>query len=101
MQDITTQTKKSSQTRGAHIKPRLTKLFETQKWQQGDTDKLKFLGFETTNSEVCLYFPRVQDLPLATSDPHYLLHYLQLSRSQATTKEMKVNLDGRASPFNK
>ena len=95
MQDITTQTKKSSQTRGAHMKPRLTKFFETQKWQQGDTDMLKFLGCETTNSEVCLYFPHVQDLPLATSDPHYLLHYLQLSRSQATTKEMKVNLDGK------
>ena len=56
---------------------------------------LKFLGFENTNSEVCLYFPHVQDLPLATSDPHYLLHYLQLSRSQATIKEMKVNLDGK------
>ena len=94
-QDITTQTKKSTQARGTQVKPRLTTIFENEMWQQGDTDMLKFLGFGTTNSEICLYFPHVQDLPQATSDPHYLLHYLQLSRSQAATKELEVNLDGK------
>ena len=37
-QDITTQMKKSIQTRGTQVKPGLTKNFETQMWQQGDTD---------------------------------------------------------------
>jgi len=59
-QDITTQTKKSTQTRGTQVKPRLAKIFETQMWQQGDTDMLKFLGFGNTNSNICLYFPMLR-----------------------------------------
>ena len=33
-------------------------------------------------------------LPYTTSDPHHLLQYLQLSRTPASVKELKVNLDG-------
>jgi len=99
-QEITIEPKKSSQARGTQVKPRLMKIFETQAWQQGDVNELKFLGFDvsgtaSTSSEICLYFPEAQNLPHATSDPHYLLHCLQLSRSQATIKELEVHLDGK------
>ena len=64
--DITLDAKKNSQTRGMEVKPRLVEIFETQMWQQGDA-----------------------------ADSHYLLHTIQLSRSQATIKELEVNLDGK------
>jgi len=92
--------KKSSQARGTQVKPRLMNIFETQTWQQGDANELKYLGFDefgtaSTSSEICLYFPEAQNSPHTTSDPHYLLHCLQLSRSQATIKELEVHLDGK------
>jgi len=63
----------------------------------GDAEKLRNLGFGATSTsrEICLYFREAQNSPHATSDPHYLLHSIQLSRSQVTIKELEVNLDGK------
>ena len=62
---------------------------------------LKFVGFDDSylTDEVCLYFQDVRTLPSATSDPHHLLQCLQLCRTQATTKELEVNLDGTKETF--
>ena len=62
---------------------------------------LNFIGFDDnqTTDEVCLYFPDVRTQSSATSDPHHLLQCLQLCRTQATTKELEVNLDGTKETF--
>lgn len=59
---------------------------------------LKFIGFDDshTTDEVC---PDVRTLSSATSDPHHLLQCLQLCRTQATTKELEVNMDGVKETF--
>ena len=49
--------------------------------------------------EVCLYFQYVRTLTSATSDPHHLVQCLQLCHTQATTKELEVNLDGTKETF--
>ena len=66
-QDITISPTKSLQAR-MQVKPRLMNIFEKQMWQPGDADQLKFLGFGTasTESEICMYFPEVQNSPHAT-----------------------------------
>ena len=71
------------------------KILEEKLWEQGDPDRLKYLGHDIHDSnEICMYFSDCQALPIATKDPHYLLHHLQLSRTQATTKELKIKIDG-------
>ena len=37
--------KKSTQSRGSQIKPRLVKLIENKMWQEGENELLKYLGF--------------------------------------------------------
>ena len=67
-----------------------------QKWQQGNGDMLKFIGFDDHHitEEVCLYLPNMRTLSSAISDPYHLLQCLQLCQStQATTKELEGNLD--------
>ena len=100
--DTSLQPKRNKQNRAVQVKPRIVKLLEEKKWQQGNTDLLKFIGFfdnNITDDEVCLYFPDVRTLSSATLDPHHLLQCLQLSRTQATTKELEVHLDGRKETF--
>ena len=62
---------------------------------------LKFVGFDESQliDEICLYFPDVRTLPSATTDPHHLLQCLQLCRTQATTKEIELNLGGTKETF--
>ena len=69
--------------------------------QEGNVDMLKFVGFDDSylTDEVCLYFQDVRTLPSATSDPHHLLQCLQLCRTQATTKELEMNLDSTKETF--
>ena len=40
-----------------------------------------------------MYFSDCRVLPIATKDPHYLLHLLQLSRTQATTKQLEIKVN--------
>ena len=73
-----------------------------QKWQQGNGDMLKFIGFDDHHitEEVCLYLPNMRTLSSAISDPHHLLQCLQLCQStQATTKELEANLDNTKETF--
>ena len=100
--DTSLQPKRNKQNRAVQVKLRIVKLLEEKKWQQCNTDLLKFIGFfdnNITDDEVCLYFPDVRTLSSATSDPHHLLQCLQLSCTQATTKELEVHLDGRKETF--
>ena len=81
-QDTSVQPKRNKQNRAVQIKPRIVKLLEEKKWQQGNADLLKLIGFfdnDITNDEVCLYFPDVRMLSSATSDTLHLLQCLQLS----------------------
>ena len=90
-QDTSLQPKRSKQNRAVQVKPKTVKLLEEQKWQQGNADMLKFIGFNDNHMTdvVCLYFPDVRTLSFTTSAPHHLLQSLQLCRMQATTKELK------------
>ena len=69
-------------------------LIESKMWLEGDCE-LKYLGSGNEENEICMYFPDSMGLPYATSDMHHLLQCLQFSRTQATTKEIEVNLDGK------
>ena len=40
-----------------------------------------------------MFFPDCTSLPIATSDPHYLLQLVQLSRTQSTVKEISITID--------
>jgi len=40
-----------------------------------------------------MYFSDCASLTIATSDPHYLLQLVQLSRTQVTVKELSVIID--------
>ena len=61
-------------------------------WQEGENELLKYLGFGNEESDsICLYFADCMKLPYA----HYLLQCPQLSRTQASIKELEVNLDGK------
>ena len=91
--DVALPSKKSIQNRGSQIKPRLVKIIESKMWQEGGNELLKYLGFgNEENDSICLYFADCMKLPYATSDPHYLLQCLQLSRTQASVKELEVIL---------
>ena len=66
-------------------------------WQEGENELLKYLAFKNEEFEddsICLYFADCMKLPYATPDPHHLLQCLQLSRTQASVKELEVNFDG-------
>ena len=87
--------RRSIQNRGVQIKPRILKILEEELWQEGDPDKLKYFGHDIHDSnETCMYFSDCRILPIATKDPHYLLHLLQLSRTQATTKQLEIKVNG-------
>jgi len=47
----------------------------------GTLDDLKLIGFDCGN-DTCIFFRDCFTLSYATKDPHYLLEYIQLSRSQ-------------------
>jgi len=102
-EDSCMQSKKSKQSRAVQVKPKIIKLIEEKRWQEGNATLLKFIGFddnfELSTEDVCLYFPDVRTLSSATSDQHHLLQCLQLCRTQATTKEIEINLDGTTETF--
>ena len=86
--------KRNVQNRGVQIKLRIIKLLEERVWEEGDPNRLKYLGHGSNDcNEVCMYFSNCKALPAATNDPHYLLQLLQISRTQATVKELTVTID--------
>ena len=94
-EDASLQRKKTSQSRGSQIKPKIVKLIEDKMWLEGNSELLKYLGFGNEDNAICMYFPDSMKLPYATPDIHHLLKCLQFSRSQATIKEIEVILDGK------
>jgi len=94
--NVSLQHKKTTQSRGSQMKPKIMKLIEDKAWIDGDCEMLKYLGFDDDHGNaVCLYFPDCMALPCATTDKHHLLQCLQFSRTQATVKEVDVELDGK------
>jgi len=93
--DVILPSKKCTQNRGSEIKPRLVKLIENKMCKEGEIELLKYLGFGNKDDAICLYFPDSMKLPYATLDPHHHLQCLQLTRTQASVKELEVNLDGK------
>ena len=64
------------------------------KKEHGKKEILKYLGHECNNcSKICMHFSDCKALPMATKDPHYLLQQLQISRTQATVKELTVTIE--------
>ena len=57
-----------------------------------------YLGSANEDNEIFMYFPDSMGLPYATSDTHHF-QCLQFSRTQATTKEIEVKLDGKEEVF--
>ena len=94
-EDVSLQQKKTIQSRGSQIKPKLIKLIEDKMWLEGECEQLKYLGFGYEDNAICMYFPDSMGLPYATLDAHHLLQCLQFSRTQATVKEIEVDLDGK------
>ena len=94
-EDASLQRKKTSQSRGSQIKPKIVKLIEDKMWLEGNSELLKYLGFGNEDNAICMYFSDSMKLPYATPDIHHLLKCLQFSRSQATIKEIEVILDGK------
>ena len=85
---------KCHQNRGKQLKPRLIAALEGCAIE-GTVDAIKFLGLgPEVNSDTCFYFHDCFSLPEATRKPHYLLNVIQLSRSQAGIKPIRVNIDG-------
>ena len=86
--------KRKAQNRDVQIKPHIIRLLEEGTWEEGDPERLKYLGHESNNcNEICMYFSDCKVLSMATKDPHYLLQQLQISRTQATIKELMVTIE--------
>jgi len=98
--DISIEHKKTTQSRGSQMKPKIMKLIKDKEWIDGDCETLKYLGFGDNNgTAVCLHFPDSMGLPCATTDKHHLLQCLQFSRTQATVKEVDMDLNGTNETF--
>ena len=55
-------------------------------------DCLKYLGFgeEFKNKDICFYFDDCFSQSGSSNDPHWLVNFIQLSRSQTKVKEISA-----------
>jgi len=83
---------KRVQNRGAQMKPRIMQLLCEQQWKELNPSALKYVGYED-EGDICFYLPDCRSFPEATSDPHYLLKFPQLCRSQATVKKIEATIN--------
>ena len=84
--------KRCDQSRGKQFKPRIIDTIQGCH-MEGSIDALKYIGFGC-ETDTCIYFDNCFLLQNATKDPHFLLNCIQLTRTQASTKEITVILDG-------
>ena len=67
-------------------------------WTVGNIENLKFLGSSTDSEHDCfikpIHFEDCFSLFTGMKDPHFLLQYIQFSRSQTTTNEISLCLEG-------
>ncbi|MCY3928217.1 MAG: helicase-related protein [Acidobacteria bacterium] len=78
--------KRCNQSRGKQLKPRIVNAVEGCH-MEGSNEALKFIGFGC-ETDTCIYFDNCFLLQNASKDPHFLLNYIQLTRTQAATKEI-------------
>ena len=81
-----------NQSRGKQLKPHIVDVIEGCH-TEGSIEALKSLGFGC-ETDTCIYFDNCFLLQNSSKDPHFLLNYIQLTRTQAATKEITVILDG-------
>ena len=88
----------STHKRGTQLKPHLISAMEGP-WTAGNIENLKFLGSSaSTDSEHFIkpiHFEDCFSLFTGMKDPHFLLQYIQFSRSQTTTNEIFFCLEGK------
>ena len=84
--------KRCNQNRGKQTKPRIVGALEGCS-VEGNIEALKFIGFGC-KSDTCIYFENCFSMQNARKDPHFLLNYIQLTRTQAATKKIQAVLDG-------
>ena len=86
--------KRINQKRGMHLKPRIIDALQ-KSYVNASIEQVKYIGFgEEGHEDVCLYFEDVFTMKEKTTDPHFLLDCIQLSRTQSSVSEISANLDG-------
>ena len=85
---------KENQKRGTLLKPRIIDALQ-KPYVNGSIEQIKYIGFdEKENEDICLYFEDAFAMKQGTKDSHFLLDFMQLSRTQTSVSEVSVNLDG-------
>jgi len=86
----------STHKRGTQLKLHVISAMEAP-WTAGDIKRLAFLGSSTDSDDFFIkpmYFNDCFSLFTGIKDPHFLLQYIQFSRSQTATQEMSFCLSG-------
>jgi len=86
----------STHKRGTQLKPHIISAMEGP-WTVGDIQSLRFLGSSTNSEDFFIkpvYFDDCFSIFTDMKDPHFLLQYIQFSRSQTAIHEMSFCLGG-------
>ena len=85
--------KRINQKRGTQLKPRIIDVLQ-KPHVNASIEHIKYIGFSEDHEDMCLYFEDAFALKEKTTDPHFLLDCIQLSRTQSSVSEISANLDG-------